>query len=234
MNSLQAKVFRPFFLLLTVLSVGQCGNNVIGKLLDDPLATIVPSQESSAVQAIQATPVSGCNLVSGTYYCNESAQIEIIIEFSASVTVTGTPSVVLNTGSSAEYISGSNSNSLTFQYTVGAGDNASPLNYLSTNALNTASGALQMQGNAELDLTLPSGLISENIVIDTIPPELSNLSINSNNADAGRATIGNSINLSFYASEPLSTTSVSIGGLSAATSNTGNSWTASITADGSL
>lgn len=234
LNSLQAKVFRPFFLLLAMLSVSQCGNNVIGKLLDDPLATIVPSQESSAVQAIQATPVSGCNLVSGTYYCNESAQIEIIIEFSSSVTVTGTPSVVLNTGSSAEYISGSNSNSLTFQYTVGAGDNASPLNYLSTNALNTASGALQMQGNAELDLALPSGLISENIVIDTIPPELSNLSINSNNADAGRATIGNSINLSFDASEPLSTTSVSIGGLSAATSNTGNSWTASITADGSL
>ena len=51
--------------------------------------------------------------------------------FSEPVTVTGTPQVALNAGSSvvATYTGGSGTSTLTFTYTVAVGDNSSDLDY---------------------------------------------------------------------------------------------------------
>ncbi|MFO0910381.1 MAG: hypothetical protein U0794_18885 [Isosphaeraceae bacterium] len=59
----------------------------------------------------------------------------ILITFSESVAVTGTPVLALNSGGTATYVSGSGSSSLTFSYTVGSGQSANPLDALNAVAL---------------------------------------------------------------------------------------------------
>ena len=50
--------------------------------------------------------------------------IPVTVTFSENVTVTGTPTLALNSGGTASYSSGSGGSTLTFNYTVGAGDNS--------------------------------------------------------------------------------------------------------------
>src|SRR5207237_1401511 len=61
--------------------------------------------------------------------------IPITVSFSEPVTVSGTPTLALNSGGTASYGSGSGSSTLTFDYTVGTGDNSSDLDYNATNSL---------------------------------------------------------------------------------------------------
>ena len=65
-------------------------------------------------------------------------QLAINVIFTEVVTVTGTPQLTLETGTTdavVNYTSGSGSNTLTFAYTVAATDNAVDLDYTSTSAL---------------------------------------------------------------------------------------------------
>ena len=71
--------------------------------------------------------------------------IAITVTFSEAVTVTGTPQLTLETGSTdavVNYVSGSGGTTLTFNYTVTAGENSSDLDYTSTNALALNSGII--------------------------------------------------------------------------------------------
>ncbi len=61
--------------------------------------------------------------------------IPITVTFSENVTVTGTPTLALNSGGTASYSSGSGSSVLTFNYTAGAGENTADLDYPATNSL---------------------------------------------------------------------------------------------------
>lgn len=56
----------------------------------------------------------------GSYRAGDSIFIEV--EFIENVTVTGTPSLSLNSGGVATYSSGSGSNKLIFSYTIRPGD----------------------------------------------------------------------------------------------------------------
>ena len=72
----------------------------------------------------------------GAYKAGET--IDISVKFSAAVTVTGTPTLTLETGSSDQavnYTSGSGSDTLVFRYTVQSGDLSSDLTYASEKAL---------------------------------------------------------------------------------------------------
>ena len=102
--------------------------------------------------------------------------IPITVTFNEPVTVTGTPQLALNAGSdaAADYTSGSGTSTLTFTYTVAAGDNSSDLNYTATTALTLNGGSIQdAAGNAAV-VTLPApgtdSLTTQNIVIDTTTP----------------------------------------------------------------
>ena len=69
--------------------------------------------------------------------------IAITVDFSEVVNVTGTPQLTLETGSSdalVDYSSGSGSNTLTFNYTIGAGEISSDLDYTGTSSLALNSG----------------------------------------------------------------------------------------------
>src|SRR6476469_7944216 len=109
------------------------------------------------------------------------ATIPITVTFDSAVTVTGTPQLQLETGTTdqfANYASGSGSTALTFNYVVQAGDTSPDLEYLATNALTLNGGTIKETVGTAFDaiLTLPA-LASANslggskaIVIDNIAP----------------------------------------------------------------
>src|SRR5207249_63872 len=95
------------------------------------------------------------------------------------VTVTGTPQITLETGTTDEiinYTSGSGTTILTFNYTVAAGDTSSDLNYVGTGSLALNGGTIKDAAGNNATLTLPStgnanSLAGQKaIVIDTTPP----------------------------------------------------------------
>ncbi|XOB63370.1 beta strand repeat-containing protein [Campylobacterota bacterium DY0563] len=130
------------------------------------------------VDAIKATVSSVSSTTSnGTYGVSDT--ITITITFSEIVTVTGIPQLTLETGSTdrtINYASGSGTNTLTFNYTVQAGDTSSDLDYTSTSAISLNGGTIKDNtGNdAVLTLSSPGAANSlganKSIVIDTTAP----------------------------------------------------------------
>ena len=107
--------------------------------------------------------------------------ISIQVVFDQSVTVNtagGIPTLALNSGGTAAYSSGSPGTTLTFTYTVGAGENSSDLDYTGTTALVLNGGTIKdsATGVKIADLTLPTpggaGSLGANkdIIIDNIAP----------------------------------------------------------------
>lgn len=105
-----------------------------------------------------------------TYPDTSGAVIDIQLTFSNIVTVTGSPTLLVETGSTdrtAVYAGGSGTDTLTFNYTVQPGDNTSDLDYASYNALSLNGGTIVgAAGNAVLILPKPneigSGSLSDN------------------------------------------------------------------------
>ncbi len=110
--------------------------------------------------------------------------ITITVTFSEAVIVTGTPQITLETGTAdrtANYFSGSGTNTLAFSYTVLAGDASPDLDYVSSSALALSGGTIQDVTNNNATLILPgpgmAGSLGANkaIVIDAtvfadVPP----------------------------------------------------------------
>lgn len=101
--------------------------------------------------------------------------IDVTVQFSAVVAVTGVPKVVLATGGTggrAAYLSGSGTSLLVFRYTIQAGDVSFDLDYVDTNSLILDGGSIN-EGISPAGRTLPvpgaSGSISPShrVVVDT-------------------------------------------------------------------
>ena len=102
--------------------------------------------------------------------------IAITIAFNATVNVVGTPKLSLNFGGSATYVSGTGSNTLTFNYVIASGDNTNDLDYLNTSALVLDSGTIKdvYDNNATLTLFAPGqsnslGANKSIVVLTTLP-----------------------------------------------------------------
>lgn len=113
----------------------------------------------------------------GTYTVGEA--ITITIQFSEVVEVTGTPQLELETGSTdrkINYASGSGTDTLSFSYTVQAGDTSSDLDYKATNSLTLNGGTIKDEAGNNATLTLPAPGAAHSlgankaIVIDTTAP----------------------------------------------------------------
>ncbi|MEG3874337.1 DUF4347 domain-containing protein, partial [Microcoleus sp. Z1_B5] len=122
------------------------------------------------------TSVSAAN-PNGTY--SIGTNIDITVQFSAIVNVTNTPQLSLSLAGAApvaDYLSGTGTNTLTFRYTIAAGDNTADLDYLSTTALSLSGGTIKNATNGDAILTLPtlgaanSLGVNKDLVIDTVPP----------------------------------------------------------------
>ncbi|MEV4778337.1 Ig-like domain-containing protein [Burkholderia sp. LMU1-1-1.1] len=125
-----------------------------------------------AVTSITSSTANGSYKVGDT--------ISIQVGFDAAVTVTGTPQLTLATGGAGRainYVGGSTTNTLTFTYTVQAGDSSSDLDLFSTGALSLNGGSItQTSGGAAATLTLPTpgtaGSLGANkaLVVDGVAP----------------------------------------------------------------
>jgi uncharacterized repeat protein (TIGR02059 family) len=107
--------------------------------------------------------------------------IPISVKFNERVDVTGTPSLTLETGivdQTAGYVSGSGSDTLTFNYTVQTGDNSSDLAYTASNALSLNSGTIKDAAGNVAILTLPEPTLTnslkanKSLVVDGILPTI--------------------------------------------------------------
>ncbi len=105
--------------------------------------------------------------------------IPITVTFSEPVNITGLPQLTLATGGAGtpvNYTSGTGTNTLTFNYTVAAGNISPDLDYLSTAALALNSGTIQDAATNNAVLTLPTPAAANSlgankaIVIDTTAP----------------------------------------------------------------
>ncbi len=93
----------------------------------------------------------------GSYSTGDT--ISITVTFDEAVTVTGTPQLTLETGTtdrSLDYASGSGTNTLTFTYTVQSSDISADLDYTSTSALALNGGTIRDGAGNDAVLTLPT------------------------------------------------------------------------------
>ncbi len=113
----------------------------------------------------------------GTYGIGNTVSIQIV--FSETAIVTGTPQLILETGTTdavVNYASGSGSDTLTFTYTVASGETSADLDYAGTSSLGLNSGTIKdaAANDATLTLSTPGAAGSlganKNLVIDGIPP----------------------------------------------------------------
>ena len=138
-----------------------------------------PSPRNSASPALSCTGVTNVTSSATDGIYTTGAVIDIAVTFSGAVNVTGSPTLLLETGATdrtATYTSGSGSNTLTFGYTVSAGDSSGDLDYVATNSLTLNGGTITgITSGASLRLPSPGSAGSlganKNIVIDNgLPP----------------------------------------------------------------
>ncbi len=132
------------------------------------------NSSSTLLPCLVVTNVSSTPNV--TYTTNQT--VDITVTFSNNVNVTGSPTLLLETGltdRNATYLSGSGTSSLVFRYTVVAGDTSNNLDYASANALSLNGGSITGAiGDATLVLPTPgsegslgfNGGVTTNIIID--------------------------------------------------------------------
>ncbi|WP_253585436.1 beta strand repeat-containing protein [Aeromonas caviae] len=160
---------------------------------DANLSHSLVTDNASYLVDTTAPVVSGVSstTAAGTY--GVGSVISIQVSFSEAVTVSGTPQLTLETGATdrtINYVSGSGSNTLTFNYTVQAGDTSADLDYLSAGALGLNGGTIRdvAGNNATLTLPTPGGAGSlganEAIVIDTSAPSLTAVIFDMTQADS--------------------------------------------------
>jgi len=134
----------------------------------------VGSTSGVLVDAVNPSVLSvSSTTANGTY--KEGDVIAITISFSETVTVTGTPILVLNSGGTAYYTSGSGSSLLTFNYTVESGHSSADLDYISISSMNLSGGSIKdaVGNNTWLNLPTVGGVSSlggqKDIVISKKP-----------------------------------------------------------------
>ncbi|WP_052088523.1 Ig-like domain-containing protein [Comamonas thiooxydans] len=163
---------------------------------------VLPDTTPPTVTSVSASTPNG------TYKTGDV--ISITVAFNETVTVTGVPQLTLETGSTdrvVSYASGSGTNTLTFNYTVQAGDTSADLDYVSSSALSLNGGTIRdaATNNATLTLASPgaAGSLGANkaIVIDSAP-SISNL----NGDSVAWAGVGGTVSLDSSANATLADT----------------------------
>ena len=130
---------------------------------------------------IDTTPptVSSVTATAGDY--DAGKVLTLTLNMSEAVNVTGTPTLTLNDGGTASYVSGSGSSTLVFSYTVGAGQNTAALQVTGVTGTIT-----DLAGNALSTSGLPETFTG--VIVDTTAPTISAIaeSPSSGDLDAGK------------------------------------------------
>jgi len=182
------------------------GNNATLTLASPGAANSLGANKAIVIDGIVPT-VSGVtsSTANGTYKVGDTVSIQV--NFTENVTVIGTPQLTLETGTTdrtINYASGSGSSSLTFTYTVQAGDTSSDLDFASSSALALNSGTIKdaAGNNATLTLASPGAANSlgnnKALVIDGVVPTVTAVSSSTSN---GTYTTGDVIAITVSFSE---------------------------------
>jgi hypothetical protein len=189
-------------------------------------ATIVDTIAPTIVN-IDANPATDA-------YYRLGQSVDIQVTFSETVQVDDFPDIMLDSGATVAYSSGAPGTTLTFSYTVGAGQNSVDLDVIGTDV----SGIKRIYDLADndADLTLPvfggvddQLLENRDIVIDTVAPYVAY--VNRNPGADGVFRIGDTITIEVVFSEPVSVAGSPVIGMNnggpnvAMTSNLGNTLT---------
>jgi outer membrane biosynthesis protein TonB len=185
-NAASSPLAAEFVLKYLKFDAPTTGTRTFSAVINDGLVTSAAS--NFTMIASDVTPPTVTNVTAtkddGSYKAGEV--IAVTVQFSETVIVTGTPQLTLETGTTDQvvnYASGTGSNTLTFNYTVQAGDTSADLDYLSTAALSLNSGTIKdAAGNdATLTLAAPGAANSlganKALVIDTTAPSISSVAI---------------------------------------------------------
>ncbi|PJE41522.1 MAG: hypothetical protein CUR33_11890, partial [Pseudomonas sp.] len=205
---------------LTTSYAGGTGNDLT---LTAPTAPTITSVSSSTAN--------------GTYKIGDV--ITVTVRFDSAVNVTGTPTLTLETGATdrvLNYVSGSGTDTLSFSYTVQAGDSSADLDYASTTALSLNGGSIQDGANQSAILTLATpgaaGSLGANnaLVVDGVRPAATSITLSDTALRIGEtATVTVTFNEQVTGLDiaDFSVANGSLSGLS--TSDGGLTWTATFT-----
>jgi hypothetical protein len=202
-------------------------------------ATTTAGTMNATVDSQTAT-VSGVtsSTANGGYHAGDSISIQV--NFTENVTVTGTPQLTLETGTTdqvVDYSSGSGTSSLTFVYTVQPGDTSNDLDYVATNSLALNGGGItDASGNSATSTLASPGAAgslgnAKNLVIDTAAPTVSGVTSSTVN---GTYKIGDPISIQVNFTENVTVTgtpqlTLETGATDRAVNYTGGSGTSSLT-----
>ena len=156
-----------------VVTVDYAQNSTNSKKLADVAGnylSTVGDPKSVTVTNDNAVPtVSSISGTNGTYNAGEN--VDLVIKFSEAVNVQGTPTLLLETGTTdrtADYLSGTGTTDLTFRYTVVSGDAASDLSFKAAGSLTFGSDGMIKDAalnTANLDLTSVAAISVANDII---------------------------------------------------------------------
>ena len=197
-------------------------------------ATGAGGTSSPSAASLSATPVDATaptitsvssSTANGSFKAGSTVAITVL--FSEPVIVSGTPKITLETGTTdqtANYSSGSGTNTLTFNYVVQAGDTSADLDYISTSALFLNGGTIKDAAAFDASLILgspgASGSLanSKALVIDTSAPTAA-LTSGSITAAENAAVTSTEIGTAYLVNN-----SINVTNLASITGAAGSSW----------
>ena len=146
--------------------------------------------ENVVIDGIRPT-ISGATSLTADGYYNDPDVIQIHVNFSEAVTLSGgSPTVPLDTGGTASYASGSGTSQWTFNYTVADGHNSSDLNNgtpMSSSGVTIVDGAGNTLTNFAIPTTGGNSIAgSDAVVIDTTHPVVSITNLESRQSSSVR------------------------------------------------
>jgi hypothetical protein len=187
------------------------GNTTTLTLATPGAANSLGANEAFVVDTTVPT-VSGVTASTGNGSYNAGDVINVQVNFSENVTVTGTPTITLETGTTdrvVNYSSGTTTSTLVFQYTVQAGDTSADLDYLSTGAL-VLNGGTILDGAlnaATLTLANPGAANSlganKALIVDTTSPTITDVSASTADGYYNAADV---VNIEIYFDENVTVT----------------------------
>jgi hypothetical protein len=140
------------------------------------VAQIAVQGSAATAPTVSSIVTSGSGITSGAGDLNAGKVVTLTVNFSAAVTVNtsgGAPTLSLNDGGTASYISGSGGTALTFNYTVAAGQNTADLivSALNLNGATIAGGSGNAANLSGATNANPAGTLQ----IDTTAPTIASI-----------------------------------------------------------
>lgn len=210
------------------------GNNATLTLATPGAANSLGNNKALVIDGVVPTVTSvNSSEANGTYKINDAISVQV--NFSEAVTVIGTPQLTLETGATdrtINYASGTGTSTLTFSYTVQAGDTSSDLDYVATSSLALGGGTIRDAAGNDATLTLASPGAANSLgnnkalVIDGVAPSVSSIVVSGSPTAAAT-----SVNFTVTFSE--SVTGVSTDDFALGITGTANGTIASVSGSGS-